>query len=66
MRSWPPFPRPMTPWMPLPQMQKQIVLHPSLKVDGAMPSRFRIGCNFGPVVLENRDVFGLPYIRRIT
>jgi adenylate cyclase len=39
------------------QMQKQIVLHPSLKV-GEQTVAIRIGCNFGPVVLENRDVFG--------
>jgi len=39
------------------QMQKQIVLHPSLKV-GEHTVAIRIGCNFGPVVLENRDVFG--------
>lgn len=39
------------------QMQKQIVSHPSLKVDEQTVA-IRIGCNFGPVVLENRDVFG--------
>ena len=39
------------------QMQKQITLHPSLKVDEHSVA-IRIGCNFGPVVLENRDVFG--------
>jgi adenylate cyclase len=39
------------------QMQKQIVLHPSLKVDEQTVA-IRIGCNFGPVVLENRDIFG--------
>jgi hypothetical protein len=39
------------------QMQKQIVLHPSLKVDEHTVA-IRIGCNFGPVVLENRDIFG--------
>ncbi len=39
------------------QMQKQIALHPSLKVDEQTVA-IRIGCNFGPVVLENRDVFG--------
>jgi adenylate cyclase len=38
-------------------MQKQIVLHPSLKVDEQTVA-IRIGCNFGPVVLENRDIFG--------
>src|SRR5712672_659136 len=35
------------------QMQKQIVLHPQLKVDEQTVA-IRIGCNFGPVVLENR------------
>ena len=39
------------------QMQKQIALHPSLKVDEHTVA-IRIGCNFGPVVLENRDIFG--------
>ena len=39
------------------QMQKQITLHPSLKVDEQSVA-IRIGCDFGPVVLENRDVFG--------
>ena len=39
------------------QMQKQIALHPALKVDEQVVA-IRIGCNFGPVVLENRDVFG--------
>jgi class 3 adenylate cyclase len=39
------------------KMQKQITLHPSLKVDEHSVA-IRIGCNFGPVVLENRDVFG--------
>lgn len=39
------------------QMQKQIVLHPALKVDEQTVA-IRIGCNFGPVVLENRDIFG--------
>lgn len=39
------------------QMQKQIVLHPDLKVDEQTVA-IRIGCNFGPVVLENRDIFG--------
>ena len=39
------------------QMQKQIAGHPALKVDEhAVASR--IGCNFGPVVVENRDIFG--------
>ncbi len=39
------------------QMQKQIVLNPALKVDG-QPIAIRIGCNYGPVVVENRDIFG--------
>ena len=39
------------------QMQLQIVRHSQLKVDG-QPVAIRIGCHFGPVVLENRDVFG--------
>src|ERR1700750_3231517 len=39
------------------QMQKQISSHPGLKIDDHAVA-IRIGCNFGPVVLENRDVFG--------
>ena len=39
------------------QMQQQISSHAQLKVDG-QPVAIRIGCHFGPVVLENRDVFG--------
>jgi class 3 adenylate cyclase len=39
------------------QMQKHIAGHPQLKVDEQTVA-IRIGCNFGPVVLENRDVFG--------
>jgi adenylate cyclase len=39
------------------QMQKQITLHPQLKVDEQAVA-IRIGCNFGAVVLENRDIFG--------
>jgi len=39
------------------QMQQQITEHPQLKVDG-QPVSIRVGCHFGPVVLENRDVFG--------
>ncbi|MGO9514928.1 MAG: adenylate/guanylate cyclase domain-containing protein [Steroidobacteraceae bacterium] len=39
------------------QMQEQIALHPALKVDEQTVA-IRIGCNFGPVVLENRDIFG--------
>jgi adenylate cyclase len=39
------------------QMQHQITEHAQLKVDG-QPVAIRVGCHFGPVVLENRDVFG--------
>ncbi len=39
------------------QMQQQISTHAQLKVDG-QPVAIRIGCHFGPVMLENRDVFG--------
>ena len=39
------------------QMQRQIANHPQLKVEG-QPVSIRIGCHYGPVVLENRDVFG--------
>jgi adenylate cyclase len=39
------------------QMQQQISRHAQLKVDGQSVT-IRIGCHFGPVVLENRDVFG--------
>src|SRR5882724_5542556 len=39
------------------QMQRQIANHPQLKVDG-QPVAIRVGCHYGPVVLENRDVFG--------
>jgi adenylate cyclase len=39
------------------QMQQQISTHAQLKVDG-QPVAIRIGCHFGPVVLEHRDVFG--------
>jgi hypothetical protein len=38
-------------------MQQQISSHAQLKVDG-QPVSIRIGCHFGPVMLENRDVFG--------
>ena len=38
-------------------MQHTISTHPELKVDG-QPVAIRIGCHFGPVVLENRDIFG--------
>jgi len=39
------------------QMQQQISTHAQLKVEG-QPVAIRIGCHFGPVMLENRDVFG--------
>jgi adenylate cyclase len=39
------------------QMQQAIQTHPDLKVDG-QPVSIRIGCHYGPVVLENRDIFG--------
>ena len=39
------------------QMQKQIHAHGELKNEG-QPVAIRIGCHFGPVVLEARDVFG--------
>ena len=39
------------------QMQQQISNHAQLKVDG-QPVPIRTGCHFGPVMLENRDVFG--------
>jgi adenylate cyclase len=39
------------------QIQRQISTHPALQVDG-QPVSVRIGCHFGPVVLESRDVFG--------
>jgi class 3 adenylate cyclase len=39
------------------QMQRQIAAHTELKVDG-IPVAIRIGCHYGPVVLEARDVFG--------
>lgn len=39
------------------QMQHSISTHPDLKVDG-QPVAIRIGCHYGPVVLENRDIFG--------
>ena len=38
-------------------MQQQINARPELKVDG-QPVAIRIGCHYGPVVLESRDVFG--------
>jgi len=39
------------------QMQQQISTNAHLNVDG-QPVAIRIGCHFGPVMLENRDVFG--------
>jgi class 3 adenylate cyclase len=39
------------------QMQQQISSHSQLQNDGH-PVAIRVGCHFGPVVLENRDVFG--------
>jgi hypothetical protein len=38
-------------------MQQQISAHAQLKIEG-QPVAIRIGCHFGPVMLENRDVFG--------
>jgi adenylate cyclase len=39
------------------QIQRQISTHPALQVEGQSVA-VRIGCHFGPVVLENKDVFG--------
>jgi len=39
------------------QMQKEIATHSDLKVEGT-PVAIRIGCHYGPVVLEAKDVFG--------
>ncbi len=39
------------------QMQREITLNPALQA-GNTHVAIRIGCHFGPVVLENRDVFG--------
>ena len=39
------------------QMQAAIAAHPELEVQGQHIA-IRIGCHFGPVVLETRDVFG--------
>ncbi|HVY22314.1 MAG TPA: adenylate/guanylate cyclase domain-containing protein [Steroidobacteraceae bacterium] len=39
------------------QMQHEIRAHAELKVED-QPIAIRIGCHFGPVVLENRDIFG--------
>ncbi len=39
------------------EMQRAITLHPALHTGGTRVA-IRIGCHFGPVVLEARDVFG--------
>lgn len=39
------------------QIQRSITTHPALQVEGQAVA-VRIGCHFGPVVLESRDVFG--------
>jgi len=39
------------------QIQRQISSHPALQLDGQSVA-VRIGCHFGPVVLESKDVFG--------
>ncbi len=39
------------------QMQREITTHPGLKV-GDHAVAIRIGCNYGPVVHEQRDIFG--------
>jgi class 3 adenylate cyclase len=39
------------------EMQHDIGAHPKLTVDGHHVA-IRIGCHFGPVVLQNRDIFG--------
>ena len=39
------------------QMQREIAANRDLKVEG-QPVSIRIGCHFGPVVLEAKDVFG--------
>jgi class 3 adenylate cyclase len=39
------------------EMQQDIGARPSLSVQGQQVA-IRIGCHFGPVVLENRDIFG--------
>jgi class 3 adenylate cyclase len=38
-------------------MQQDLLSHPALVVEGQHLA-IRIGCHFGPVVLENRDIFG--------
>ena len=39
------------------EMQTAIAVHPDLEVDGQQIT-IRIGCHYGPVVIETRDVFG--------
>ena len=39
------------------EMQHDIAAHPGLQVSGQHVA-IRIGCHYGPVVLENRDIFG--------
>jgi class 3 adenylate cyclase len=39
------------------EMQHDIAVHPGLLVSGQHVA-IRIGCHYGPVVLENRDIFG--------
>ncbi len=39
------------------QIQRSITTHPALQIEGQTVS-VRIGCHFGPVVLERHDVFG--------
>jgi adenylate cyclase len=39
------------------EMQHDIGSHPSLTVDGHQIA-IRVGCHFGPVVLQDRDIFG--------
>jgi class 3 adenylate cyclase len=39
------------------EIQRSISTHPALQVEG-QPVAVRIGCHYGPVVLEARDVFG--------
>lgn len=39
------------------QMQKHMASHPGLRIEG-LHIAIRVGCHFGAVVLDNRDVFG--------
>ena len=39
------------------QMQRDIAAHPGLRINDHSVA-IRIGCNFGPVVVEARDIFG--------